>query len=221
MARPRFLQLPKEMVDKMNKEFFNENVIYSVYLKPESVERYKTFDIDWYKKNINKDGIGYSENMNANNILKYMTSYMLEKYSAVYTDISWMNKNVNPNDPAIIINGFVSNEYVYFYTIQVYKRKSSDVKTTNDKYYTMNIYRFSLSVLKKLFIDSQYIIKIDQKATKIDFHTNKIANRPSFLQNAISDYDDLVERMYNEDVIDMFEYEEHKTNIERIKKILF
>lgn len=174
MGRPRFLQIPDELINSLeNDKEIQDNIIYENWLYPEPVERYANFDEEWFNENIYKiDNINlYGYQMSANLIFGYMKDEMQKKYNAYYLDVFYGGKTTESSP--LHIQGFISTEYVYFYTLSIVKRKHSQMyKEYDGKYYTMNIYRFNMKVLRKIFespMNEKYKASIIQNASGAKF----------------------------------------------------
>lgn len=172
MSRPRFLMIPLDL--KSNKSIMEEvkdDIIYDNWIKPHSVERYLLFDKEWFV-----DEYGYLEQygrkMNANTIFLYMIQYMYNEYNAKCC--SFETNKFDKYGPQYS-RAFVSDDWVYFYTLNIVKRKhSKDYKEFGEKYYTMNIYKFDKKVLFKLAENSKkYSLIIRQEASGAKFYTIK------------------------------------------------
>ena len=172
MSRPRFLMIPLDL--KSNKSIMEEvkdNIIYDNWIKPHSVERYLLFDKEWFVDEYG-DLEQYGRKMNANTIFLYMIQYMYNEYNAKCC--SFETNKFNKYDPQYS-RAFVSDDWVYFYTLNIVKRKhSKDYKEFGEKYYTMNIYKFDKKVLFKLAENSKkYTLIIRQEASGAKFYTIK------------------------------------------------
>lgn len=200
MGRPRFLKIPDKLINSLDialevdKEI-KDNIIYENWLYPEPVERYVNFDEEWFDKNIYKiDNINlYGYQMSANLIFGYMKDEMQKKYDAYYLDVFYGGKTTESSP--LHIQGFISTEYVYFYTLSIVKRKHSQMyKEYDGKYYTMNIYRFNMKVLRKIFespMNEKYKVSIIQNASGAKF---SVVESESLKNEIISN----VEIVYNE-----------------------
>ena len=172
MSRPRFLMIPLDL--KSNKSIMEEvkdNIIYDNWIKPHSVERYLLFDKEWFVDEYG-DLEQYGRKMNANTIFLYMIQYMYNEYNAKCC--SFETNKFDKYGPQYS-RAFVSNNWVYFYTLNIVKRKhSKDYKEFGEKYYTMNIYKFDKKVLFKLAENSKkYSLIIRQEASGAKFYTIK------------------------------------------------
>lgn len=172
MSRPRFLMIPLDL--KSNKSIMEEvkdNIIYDNWIKPHSVERYLLFDKEWFVDEYG-DLEQYGRKMNANTIFLYMMQYMYNEYNAKCC--SFETNKFDKYDPQYS-KAFISNDWVYFYTLNIVKRKhSKDYKEFGEKYYTMNIYKFDKKVLFKLAENSKkYSLIIRQEASGAKFYTIK------------------------------------------------
>ena len=172
MSRPRFLMIPLDV--KSNKSIMEEvkdNIIYDNWIKPHSVERYLLFDKEWFVDEYG-DLEQYGRKMNANTIFLYMIQYMYNEYNAKCC--SFETNKFNKYDPQYS-KAFVSDDWVYFYTLNIVKRKhSKDYKEFGEKYYTMNIYKFDKKVFFKLAENSKkYSLIIRQEASGAKFYTIK------------------------------------------------
>lgn len=172
MARPRFLMIPLDL--KSNKSIMEEvkdNIIYDNWIKPHSVERYLLFDKEWFVDEYG-DLEQYGRKMNANTIFLYMIQYMYNEYNAKCC--SFETNKFDKYGPQYS-RAFVSDDWVYFYTLNIVKRKhSKDYKEFGEKYYTMNIYKFDKKVLFKLAENSKkYSLIIRQEASGAKFYTIK------------------------------------------------
>lgn len=173
MAQPRFLMIPLDL--KSNKSIMEEvkdNIVYDNWIKPYSVERYLCFDKEWFI-DVYGDSEQYEMKMSANTIFWYMIQYMYKKYGAKYC--SFETNKFDKYDPHYS-KAFVSDDSVYFYTLNIVKRKhSKDYKEFGGKYYTMNIYKFDKKILFKLAENSKkYNIIIRQESSGAKFYTEKI-----------------------------------------------
>lgn len=172
MSRPRFLMIPLDL--KSNKSIMEEvkdNIIYDNWIKPHSVERYLLFDKEWFVDEYG-DLEKYGRKMNANTIFLYMIQYMYNEYNAKCC--SFETNKFDKYGPQYS-KAFVSDDWVYFYTLNIVKRKhSKDYKEFGEKYYTMNIYKFDKKVLFKLAENSKkYSLIIRQEASGAKFYTIK------------------------------------------------
>lgn len=172
MSRPRFLMIPLDL--KSNKSIMEEvkdNIIYDNWIKPHSVERYLLFDKEWFVDEYG-DLEQYGRKMNANTIFLYMIQYMYNEYNAKCC--SFETNKFDKYGPQYS-RAFVSDDWVYFYTLNIVKRKhSKDYKEFGEKYYTMNIYKFDKKVLFKLAENSKkYTLIIRQEASGAKFYTIK------------------------------------------------
>ena len=172
MSRPRFLMIPLDL--KSNKSIMEEvkdNIIYDNWIKPHSVERYLLFDKEWFVDEYG-DSEQYGRKMNANTIFLYMMQYMYNEYNAKCC--SFETNKFDKYGPQYS-KTFVSDDWVYFYTLNIVKRKhSKDYKEFGEKYYTMNIYKFDKKVLFKLAENSKkYSLIIRQEASGAKFYTIK------------------------------------------------
>lgn len=172
MSRPRFLMIPLDL--KSNKSIMEEvkdDIIYDNWIKPHSVERYLLFDKEWFVDEYG-DLEQYGRKMNANTIFLYMMQYMYNEYNAKCC--SFETNKFDKYDPQYS-KAFVSDDWVYFYTLNIVKRKhSKDYKEFGEKYYTMNIYKFDKKVLFKLAENSKkYTLIIRQEASGAKFYTIK------------------------------------------------
>lgn len=172
MSRPRFLMIPLDL--KSNKSIMEEvkdNIIYDNWIKPHSVERYLLFDKEWFVDEYG-DLEQYGRKMNANTIFLYMIQYMYNEYNAKCC--SFETNKFDKYGPQYS-RAFVSDDWVYFYTLNIVKRKhSKDYKEFGEKYYTMNIYKFDKKVLFKLAENSKkYSLIIRQEASGAKFYTIK------------------------------------------------
>ena len=172
MSRPRFLMIPLDL--KSNKSIMEEvkdNIIYDNWIKPHSVERYLLFDKEWFVDEYG-DLEQYGRKMNANTIFLYMMQYMYNEYNAKCC--SFETNKFAKYGPQYS-RAFVSDDWVYFYTLNIVKRKhSKDYKEFGEKYYTMNIYKFDKKVLFKLAENSKkYSLIIRQEASGAKFYTIK------------------------------------------------
>ena len=172
MSRPRFLMIPLDL--KSNKSIMEEvkdNIIYDNWIKPHSVERYLLFDKEWFVDEYG-DSEQYGRKMNANTIFLYMIQYMYNEYNAKCC--SFETNKFDKYGPQYS-RAFVSDDWVYFYTLNIVKRKhSKDYKEFGEKYYTMNIYKFDKKVLFKLAENSnKYSLIIRQEASGAKFYTIK------------------------------------------------
>ena len=173
MARPRFLMIPLDV--KYNKSIMEEvknDIVYDYWIKPYSVERYLFFDKEWFEDEYG-DSEQYERKMNANTIFWYMLQYMYNEYNAKC--ISFVTNKFDKYGPHYS-KAFISDDWVYFYTLHIVKRKhSKDYKEFGEKYYTMNIYKFDKKVLLKLAENSkEYNLIIKQEASGAKFYTEKI-----------------------------------------------
>ena len=172
MSRPRFLMIPLDL--KSNKSIMEEvkdDIIYDNWIKPHSVERYLLFDKEWFIDEYG-DLEQYGRKMNANTIFLYMIQYMYNEYNAKCC--SFETNKFDKYGPQYS-RAFVSDNWVYFYTLNIVKRKhSKDYKEFGEKYYTMNIYKFDKKVLFKLAENSKkYSLIIRQEASGAKFYTIK------------------------------------------------
>ena len=172
MSRPRFLMIPLDL--KSNKSIMEEvkdDIIYDNWIKPHSVERYLLFDKEWFVDEYG-DLEQYGRKMNANTIFLYMIQYMYNEYNAKCCSFE---TNKFDKYGSQYSRAFVSDDWVYFYTLNIVKRKhSKDYKEFGEKYYTMNIYKFDKKVLFKLAENSKkYSLIIRQEASGAKFYTIK------------------------------------------------
>ena len=199
MGRPRFLQIPDELINSLeNDKEIQDNIIYENWLYPEPVERYANFDEEWFNENIYKiDNINlYGYQMSANLIFGYMKDEMQKKYNAYYLDVFYGGKTTESSP--LHIQGFISTEYVYFYTLSIVKRKHSQMyKEYDGKYYTMNIYRFNIKALRKIFespSNEKYKASIIQNASGAKF---SVVESESLKNEIINDYESCGAKLKN------------------------
>ena len=170
MSRPIFLMIPLDLKsNKLIMEEVKDDIIYDVWIKPHSVERYLLFDKEWFVDEYG-DPEQYGRKMNANTIFWYMIQYMYNAYNAKFC--SFVTNKFDKYSPQYS-KAFVSDDWVYFYTLNIVKRKhSKDYKEFGEKYYTMNIYKFDKKVLFKLAENSKkYNLIIRQEASGAKFYT--------------------------------------------------
>lgn len=196
MGRPRFLKIPNELINSLedDKEIKN-NTIYENWLYPEPVERYVNFDEEWFDKNFDNIKL-YGYQMSANLIFGYMKDEMQKKYDAYYLDVFYGGNTIDSSP--LHIQGFISTEYVYFYTLSIVKRKHSQMyKEYDGKYYTMNIYRFNIKVLRKIFespMNEKYKASIIQNASGAKF---SVVESESLKNEIINDYESCGAKLKN------------------------
>lgn len=146
MSRPYFIRLPKEVINPDYKIYYNREV----YPYPNRVMIIR-LDYDVWLKMTNHIDSKESEEefkrvMNANDIQKTLISpFIQSNYNAIQILESTGLRGYDSN---LYIDK--NNEYVYFYTMERYKRKRAIKYFDNKKFFLINIYRLPYLLFKML-----------------------------------------------------------------------
>lgn len=173
MSRPYFIRLPKSVINyKYDIQYYHEYYPY-----PKRMNRIFV-DYDYYKNNIeNISKEEYQSKLSINYLKKnFIDKFIKENYNAEqsYESAGGLYSGYR-------MNLYISNDYkyVYFYTMNLYKRKHAIRDYDDAKGYFLNIYRLDYKLFEMLQWQDEYEFIFYQKPSRFIYTFKQVKNDKS------------------------------------------